>query len=133
MDVSQLLNAVPGGVQSPAGRVQKESRTPVQDQQASSKANKSDANSAQLEAGNGGADARIDEQQLRQALEKMSKAVSSLNSNLEFAMDEETGIRVVKIVDKGSGEVIRQMPSKEVIEMAKSIDGMKSLIVSDKA
>jgi len=40
---------------------------------------------------------------------------------------------VVKVVDKETKEVIRQMPSKEVVELAKALDKLQGLMIKQTA
>ena len=67
---------------------------------------------------------------LQKAIESAHKKMQSMsNSELHFAIDDETGISTVKIVDKETGEVIRQIPSREMVEIAKSIDEMRGTLI----
>lgn len=70
---------------------------------------------------------------LKQSVEKINQAVRMISSDLKFTVDEDTGIDVVKVVDVESKEVIRQIPSKEVIAIAKALDQLQGLLVRDKA
>ncbi len=55
------------------------------------------------------------------AVEEVKKAVATTASNLQFSIDDDTGKTVVKIVDEASQQVIRQIPSKEMLELAKAL------------
>ncbi len=70
---------------------------------------------------------------LKQATEKLNQAMRMMASNLQFTVDEETGIDVVKVVDTDTKEVIRQFPSEEVLAIAKAFDQLQGLLVRDKA
>ncbi len=48
-----------------------------------------------------------------------------LKRELQFDVDEDLGRTVVRVVDKDSGELIRQIPSEEVLEMARQMKEMK--------
>ena len=74
-----------------------------------------------------------DAQLLKQSVDKINQAVQVNARNLQFAVDEETGINVVKVIDTESQEVIRQIPSKEIIVIAKALDKLQGLLVRDKA
>jgi flagellar protein FlaG len=73
----------------------------------------------------------------RQAVEAAAKSVrefvAPINSNLEFSVNEDTGQLVVKIVDRSTKEVIRQMPSAEMLAIAKALDSIKGLFVKQSA
>jgi flagellar protein FlaG len=59
--------------------------------------------------------------------------VEPINSNLEFSLDDDTGQMVVKIIDRATKEVIRQMPSEEMLAVAKALDSIKGLFVKQTA
>lgn len=70
---------------------------------------------------------------LKQATDKLNQTIKMMAVNLQFQVDEETGIDVVKVVDTESKEVIRQFPSEEILAIAKAIDRLQGLLVRDKA
>lgn len=70
---------------------------------------------------------------LKQATEKLNQAIKMMASNLQFVVDEDTGIDVVKVVDTDTKEVIRQFPSDEILAIAKAFDKLQGLLVRDKA
>lgn len=53
--------------------------------------------------------------------------------DVSFAMDEESGKTIVKIVDTATQQVLRQFPSEEALSIAHSIDKMQGLLIRDKA
>ncbi|HJU71312.1 MAG TPA: flagellar protein FlaG [Paucimonas sp.] len=71
--------------------------------------------------------------QLADMLKDINKAVQALSQNVEFSIDEDTDRAIVKVVDKETKEVIRQMPSKEVLEIAKALDRVQGLLIKQKA
>lgn len=61
-------------------------------------------------------------------LDQVSKAVSQLNQSpqaraqgLEFSIDKDSKRTVVKVIDQATKEVLRQIPSPEALEIAKSL------------
>lgn len=70
---------------------------------------------------------------LKQATDQLNQAIKLMANNLQFTIDEETGIDVVKVVDTDTKEVIRQFPSEEILAIAKAIDQLQGLLVRDKA
>lgn len=71
--------------------------------------------------------------QVEFAVDKLNKFVKTSSSDVQFSVDEESGIRVISVVDKETKEVIRQMPSKEVVEMAKALDKLQGLLIKQTA
>jgi len=58
--------------------------------------------------------------------------VKTMGRELEFSVDEETHLRLVKVVDTQTHEVIRQFPSEEVVQIAKALDRLQGLLIKDK-
>ncbi len=73
-----------------------------------------------------------DAEAVRQAVEHISAFVKSSQRNLEFSLDRETGIMVVKVVDTESGEVIRQIPPEETLAIAKQLDSAQGVLFRSK-
>lgn len=48
-------------------------------------------------------------------------------------VDRDTGIQVIKVVDTKTDEVIRQIPSEEIIELAKTLDKLHGLLIHQTA
>lgn len=71
--------------------------------------------------------------QVTQALRSVNKVMERLSPNLEFSIDEDSQRTIVKVVDRGTNEVIRQIPTEEVLDIAKALDQMKGLLISQKA
>jgi flagellar protein FlaG len=59
---------------------------------------------------------------IRQNLEKINQFIPIQSTNLVFEFDELGDPPVIKVVDKDSSEIIREIPPKEFSEMAKALD-----------
>lgn len=70
---------------------------------------------------------------VREAAKLVEKFVALSNSEISFSVDDETGLSVVKVIDKGTDTVIRQMPSEEVIAIARTLDKLQGLLFTGKA
>ena len=75
--------------------------------------------------------------QVQQAMKTVQDMVQAQASNLQFSLDQETGKTIVTVVDSNTNQVIRQIPSKEMLAIAHAIDQMQSkgqgLMLSQKA
>jgi flagellar protein FlaG len=75
-----------------------------------------------------------DLKQLQQAIKQVQSAVQAHASSIEFSLDQGTGETIVKVVDTQTNEVIRQIPSKEMIAIAQSIDQqLQGILLKQKA
>ena len=70
---------------------------------------------------------------LQAAIEKAQDHASIKASNIQFSIDDEFGKMTVKIVDQSTQEVIRQIPSREMLEISQALERMQGLFVSEKA
>lgn len=68
-----------------------------------------------------------------QAVQQMNDMLQTLSQKLEFSVDKDTDAFVVKVVDKDTKELIRQIPSEEMLELAKALDKLQGLLIKDKA
>lgn len=71
---------------------------------------------------------------VKDSVRQLNDMMRALNRSVQFAVDDETRINLVKIIDVGSKEVIRQIPSEEVVKIARAIDEqLKGLLLKEKA
>jgi flagellar protein FlaG len=66
-------------------------------------------------------------------LKKMNESMLGSSQSLQFSIDEDSKDIVVKVIDQNTNEVVRQIPSKEALQIAKSIDKMQGLFINQKA
>lgn len=70
---------------------------------------------------------------VQDAVKSMNDFVGTINNSLKFSVDDETGKTIVKVMDIETKEVIKQIPSEEMIAIAKAVDQLKGLLVQQKA
>lgn len=73
------------------------------------------------------------QQQIEQAIQKLKVALPTKASDLQFSVDNQSGDTVVRVVDSATGDVIRQIPSKELMEISQAIDQMQGLLLKQRA
>jgi flagellar protein FlaG len=66
-----------------------------------------------------------------EAAQRLNRFVASVRPEINFTVDETSGVRVVRVVDSSTQEVIRQIPSEEVIRMAQVLDKLQGLFVKE--
>ena len=59
--------------------------------------------------------------------------VQSMGRDLSFSVDSTTGYHVVKVTNPETGEVVRQLPSEELLKIAQSMEQTNSGLVNQKA
>jgi len=72
-------------------------------------------------------------QALRQALEDINQSAKSLNSSVQFSLDTRAAQPVVRVVDNETGQLIRQIPSEEVLALREALDRIVGLLINHTA
>ena len=75
----------------------------------------------------------LDAKDLASAIEKVQDFTKTVANELKFSIDDDSGQTVVKIVDTATDEVIRQIPSKEMLAIAQALGKIQGLLIRQKA
>lgn len=75
---------------------------------------------------------RASRQQLVEAADAVNDFIKITNNSLQFSVDSDTGVSFIKVIDTSTNEVIRQIPSEEMLAIAKALDSLKGLLVHQK-
>lgn len=67
---------------------------------------------------------KSDEQSVADVVEEMNQSDAIRNTSLQFVIEERGDPPVVKVMDRDSGEMIRQIPSELVVKLSKALDEM---------
>jgi flagellar protein FlaG len=70
-----------------------------------------------------------DTRQLGTAVERINEQLRAAAQNIRFSIDEDTGKTIVRVVDSNSGELIRQIPSEEVLAVSRSLERLQGLLL----
>ena len=71
--------------------------------------------------------------EVQQAVKDINTSLRTLSRGLEFSIDTSSKLPVVKVIDQQTQEVIRQMPTLQALEFAKSLDQVLGKFLSEKA
>ncbi len=74
----------------------------------------------------------VSDAELKKSVEVINQFLNA-NNSINLNLDQESGKVLVQIVDKETNTVIRQIPSKEVLEMAKDLDKKNGMLLRDQA
>jgi len=69
-------------------------------------------------------DSKSGEQSVADVVEEMNQSDAIRNTSLQFVIEERGDPPVVKVMDKDSGEMIRQIPSELVVKLSKALEEM---------
>jgi len=70
---------------------------------------------------------------IAKAAEDIQNFVKDMGRNLSFSVDEATGYNVVRVVNPETNELIRQLPSEELLKIARSMKDLGNVLVNQKA
>lgn len=122
MDMGSLGSRGNVGVSAPASRTQDIADTqPAQ----------ADARQAELLQNKGTSEPN--REQVLAAVTDMQDFVQATHHNIQFQLDEDSGRMLVKVTERDTGEVIRQIPSEEAVRLAESLSEIRSLLFSAEA
>lgn len=72
-------------------------------------------------------------EQVEAAVATIQDFVQSVHRSINFSLEEGSGRVVVKVTDAGSGDVIRQIPSEEALQLAENLSEVRSLLFKAEA
>lgn len=74
-----------------------------------------------------------DDADARKDLEALRESLRGKPVDAQYSVDPDTKLVVVKLVSRANGEVIRQIPSEEVVRIAAAIDRMQGVLLDHSA
>jgi len=75
---------------------------------------------------------KVSKKNVEQAVEEFEKGIEILKEiqmgDLKIEFDKEADMKVVRIVDQETGEVLKEIPPKEIVELAKRLNEMLGIL-----
>ncbi|GAV19096.1 flagellar protein FlaG [Mariprofundus micogutta] len=75
------------------------------------------------------AEKKVSEQEVRQAVERANYEMAGSNEAISFGYEKRLGMLYVQVTDRNSGEVVREIPSKEFIQHKIAMREMVGLLL----
>ena len=63
----------------------------------------------------------------------LQQFVQSMGRNLSFSIDESSGYHVVRVVNPNTGELVRQLPSEELLKISRDFQRLNNVLISQRA
>jgi len=60
-------------------------------------------------------------EQAEKVVEQLNNHAQSVNRDLQFSVDDDSGKTVIKVVNSNTAELVRQIPSEEVLRLSQTI------------
>jgi len=77
--------------------------------------------------------AQVTRETVAKAAEQIQQFVQSMGRNLKFSIDETSGYHVVRVVNPDTGELVRQLPSEELLKISRDFQRLNNALVSQRA
>jgi flagellar protein FlaG len=68
-----------------------------------------------------------------EAVDRANRLIAGVARDLRFQISGQTGKAVVQVIDKETGNLVRQIPAEEMLAIANALDRMQGLMVRLKA
>ncbi|MBD1390853.1 flagellar protein FlaG [Neiella sp. HB171785] len=101
----------------------------VQEAIAAAEAAKAQAQ-AEVEQKAAAAEEELKPEQLEVVVQQLQEFVQTLNRDIAFSVDKESGKDVIKVTNQDTGELVRQIPSEEVLLLAARLSEATGLLVN---
>ena len=76
---------------------------------------------------------RRSSENLQAAARTIDLFVRDMGRSLDFRVDSSSGKQIVRVSNPQTGEVVRQIPNEEAVQIARSLNYLQSVLVSIKA
>lgn len=70
---------------------------------------------------------------LEEAVRQLNEQAAANNRNLAFNIDEVVNRQIIRVMDKSSGQLVRQIPAEEVLHVSHNIEKMKGIFFDSKS
>jgi len=70
---------------------------------------------------------------MTEVLQRANRAMIKTGSDLKFSMDLDNGKPVIQIIDRETDQVLRQIPSVEMLALSKALEKMQGVLMSRSA
>ncbi|MFB9329874.1 flagellar protein FlaG [Paenibacillus aurantiacus] len=74
----------------------------------------------------------ISDQEVVRAVDRAIKAMQGKSTSLQFSIHEQTKLIAVKVLDKETGEVIREVPPEKTLDFVAKLWEMAGILVDEK-
>ena len=71
-------------------------------------------------------------EQIKEVVTRLQTTLQNIEPKIELSIDKELKQVIIRILDKESGELIRQIPSEEVLELDRFFASQSGLFVEEK-
>lgn len=75
----------------------------------------------------------LSNEDVERTVNEIRRYIEPVDQNLQFSIDKDTGKTIVKLIDSSTKEVLRQIPSEELIAIARALGKGQGGLIERKA
>lgn len=76
------------------------------------------------------ANAKDENIETKEAMDRIDQAAVLFNRKIRLELEEDLNIMIVKVIDSETEEVIRQIPTEELVELSRNAKDLKGLLIN---
>jgi len=80
----------------------------------------------------GNTDMAVNQKELEKTIVNINKMIESMDTSLQFYIHKDSGRIAVKVINNKSKEVILEIPSEEILNLAAKLNDTTGLIIDKK-
>lgn len=74
-----------------------------------------------------------DPQPVEIVVNRVNDLIQNIRRELRFTLEEESGKTIIKVIDAESGDIIRQLPSEQLLDLARNLEQAGGILLKEKA
>ena len=71
-----------------------------------------------------------DAERVREAVAAINRAAKAITNSVQLSIDAASGRTVVRVIDSETGQIIRQIPSEEALQLRRALDRITGLLIN---
>lgn len=71
--------------------------------------------------------------ELKEAVESLNQSLQNIRRELRFSVDDDTGRMIVKVINADTDEVVRQIPSEQLLNAVRHLEQHAGLLLDTEA
>ncbi|MBE0419561.1 flagellar protein FlaG [Pseudoalteromonas nigrifaciens] len=71
----------------------------------------------------------LEREQLEKVAQQLQDFMGEMNRSLQFQVDQDSGRDVIKVLDKDTGDIIKQYPSEEVLNLVSKLSETAGILI----
>ncbi|MBT7307408.1 MAG: flagellar protein FlaG [Gammaproteobacteria bacterium] len=74
---------------------------------------------------------QISAEEVQRSVAKINQFFEKTDYGLNFSVDHDTGKDVIKVTDRDNGDVIRQFPSEEILQLSRAVGDLQGFLIKE--